>query len=49
VTRREVDRYYRADVRLLEFYLRVRRLDRAVHRRLGRPYDFVLPGPVRRR
>lgn len=49
LTRREVDRYYTADVRLLEFYLRVRRLDRAVHGRLGRPYDFVLPGPVRRR
>lgn len=49
VTRTEVDRYYRSDARLLELFLVLRRLDRLVrHGLLGRPYDFVLPGAIRR-
>lgn len=47
VTRDDVDRYYRSDARLLELYLRLRRVDRLVQRRLlRRRYDFVLPGRV---
>ncbi len=49
LTRVEVDAYYRKDARLLELYLKVRRLDRFVRTRLfGQRYNFVLPGPVRR-
>lgn len=48
VTASEVADYYRADAATLELFLRVRRWDRWVRRRLGRPYDFVLPGPVTR-
>jgi hypothetical protein len=48
ITRREVDRYYRSDARLLGFWLQARRVERAVRLRAGRPYDFILPGRVRR-
>ena len=48
ITRREVDRYYRSDARLLGFWLQARRAERAVRLRTGRGYDFVLPGKVRR-
>jgi hypothetical protein len=49
VTVAEVERYYATDAGLLELYLRLRRVDRFVRRRvLHRSYDFVLPGPVRR-
>lgn len=45
----EVRRYYARDAALLELSLRVRRATRFVTTRLlGRRYDFVLPGPVRR-
>jgi hypothetical protein len=46
----EVERYYERDAAQLELFLRVRRLDRFVRTRLlRRRYDFVLPGPIRRR
>ena len=48
ITRREVDRYYRSDARLLGFWLRARRAERAIRLRAGRGYDFILPGKVRR-
>jgi hypothetical protein len=48
ITRREVDRYYRSDARLLGFWLQARRAERAVRLRAGRGYDFILPGRVRR-
>jgi hypothetical protein len=49
VTAEEVERYYRSDADLLALYLRLRRADRFLRTRvLRRPYDFVLPGPVRR-
>ncbi len=48
VTVAEVQRYYRSDAALMALYLRLRRADRAAHRLLGRPYDFVLPGPISR-
>ena len=49
ITRDDVDRYYRADARTLELYLKARRLDRFVRTQLLRQrYDFVLPGAIRR-
>jgi hypothetical protein len=48
ITRREVDRYYRSDARLLGFWLQARRAERAIRLRTGRGYDFILPGRVRR-
>ncbi|GAB3251080.1 DUF6206 family protein [Nocardioides dilutus] len=48
ITRREVDRYYRSDARLLGFWLQARRVERAVRLRTGRGYDFVLPGRIQR-
>lgn len=48
VTRQIVEDYYAQDAATLELFLRVRRLDRRAKRVLRRPYDFLLPGPVRR-
>jgi hypothetical protein len=49
LTRDDVDRYYRKDAKLLELFLKVRRLDRFVRTRLLRQrYNFILPGPIRR-
>lgn len=48
ITRREVDRYYRSDARLLGFWLRARRGERTIRLRTGRGYDFILPGRVQR-
>ncbi|MFC6238150.1 DUF6206 family protein [Longivirga aurantiaca] len=45
----EVESYYRSDADLLALYLRLRRADRFLRTRvLRRPYDFILPGHVRR-
>jgi len=47
--RDEVDAYYEKDAKLLELYLKLRRLDRFVRTRVLRQrYNFILPGPVRR-
>jgi hypothetical protein len=49
ILRPDVDRYYANDASVLELFLRVRRLDRFVRRRLlRRPYAFILPGRIRR-
>jgi hypothetical protein len=48
IQRAEVDEYYAQDAATLELFMRVRRLDRAAKRLLGRDYDFVLPGRVAR-
>lgn len=48
VSRSQVEEYYKQDAATLELFLRARRLDRAVKRALGREYDFLLPGPVKR-
>ena len=48
IDRPEVDAYYKQDAATLELFLRVRRLDRAAKRLLGRDYDFILPGKVSR-
>jgi hypothetical protein len=49
ILRPDVDRYYANDAAVLELFLRARRLDRFVRTRLlRRPYDFILPGRIRR-
>jgi hypothetical protein len=49
ITVAEVEAYYRKDADLLALYLRLRRMDRFLRTRaLRRPYDYVLPGKVRR-
>ncbi|GIK77314.1 MAG: hypothetical protein BroJett022_10040 [Actinomycetes bacterium] len=48
LTEREVHGYYRSDARLWALLLRLRRLDRAWRLRTGRPYPFLLPGPIER-
>ncbi len=44
----EVAAYYREDVRIWRLYLGLRRFDRTLHRWTGRPYPYVLPGPISR-
>ena len=49
LTEREVRRYYRADARMWQVLLGLRRLDRFVRvRLLGRPYPFLLPERIER-
>lgn len=49
ITSEEVERYYRTDASTLQLFLRVRRADRWLRRRvLRQPYDFILPGRVQR-
>jgi len=48
LTERDVHGYYRSDARLWALLLRLRRLDRAWRLRTGRPYPFLLPGPIER-
>ena len=49
ISEREVERYYRSDKALWALYLRVRKADRFVTTRiLGRRYNYILPGKVRR-
>jgi hypothetical protein len=44
----EIASYYKEDARIWTVYLTFRRLDRWIHRLLGLPYPYVLPGPVYR-
>jgi hypothetical protein len=48
VTEEEVAGYYREDARIWSIYLSSRRLDRRLHRLLGKPYPYVLPGHIER-
>jgi hypothetical protein len=48
ITAGDVADYYRRDAAQLELFLKVRRADRFIRRKLGRRYDFILPGPVER-
>ena len=48
VSEKEVASYYKEDARIWTVYLTFRRLDRWLHRLLGMPYPYVLPGPVNR-
>ncbi len=48
VTAAEVAGYYKEDARIWRFYLGARRIDRGLHRVMGRPYPYVLPGRIER-
>lgn len=49
ITEKEVDEYYRRDAADLELYLRVRRVDRWLKKRVFcQEYPFILPGPIQR-
>jgi hypothetical protein len=48
IAEREVRAYYRQDAFIWRLYLGLRRLDRTLHRLTGRPYPYLLPGPIRR-
>ena len=48
ITEREVAGYYKEDARIWTVYLGFRRIDRWIHRALGKPYPYVLPGRVER-
>lgn len=48
IDQREVDAYYREDVRIWRLYLGLRRFDRTLHRLTRRRYPYVLPGPIQR-
>lgn len=48
VTVKEVKAYYREDAWIWRIYLAFRRLDRALHKVLGKDYPYVLPGKIKR-
>lgn len=45
---REIAGYYKEDARIWRVYSAFRRADRTLHRLRGKPYPYVLPGPVER-
>jgi hypothetical protein len=47
-TTREVRAYYREDAWIWRVYLAARKIDRALHGALGRPYPYMLPGRIKR-
>jgi hypothetical protein len=49
LTRKEIDDYYRNDARIWRIFLALRRIDRFLKTRvLGKKYNFILPGKIRR-
>jgi len=48
LTEEEIAAYYREDARIWRFSLAARRADRQLHRLLGKPYPYVLPGHIDR-
>ncbi len=48
ITTDEVRSYYREDAWIWRSYLAARKLDRALHRLLGRDYVYILPGRTKR-
>jgi hypothetical protein len=45
---KEIQAYYREDAWIWRFYLAFRRVDRYLHRLLGKDYPYVLPGKIKR-
>jgi hypothetical protein len=45
---KEVKSYYREDAWIWRSYLAARRIDRSLHRVLGKEYPFILPGRIKR-
>jgi hypothetical protein len=48
LTTAEVDAYYKDDARTWRIYLAFRKIDRALHRLLGKEYPYVLPENIKR-
>jgi hypothetical protein len=48
ISEKEVGAYYREDAWIWRFYLAFRRIDRSLHRLLGKEYVYVLPGKTKR-
>lgn len=48
LTVEEIEAYYKEDALIWSLYLAMRRIDRTLHRLLGRHYPYILPGKIRR-
>ena len=48
VTEKEVGAYYREDAWIWRIYLAFKKVDRSLHRLLGKDYPYVLPGKIKR-
>ena len=48
ISEKEIGAYYREDAWIWRFYLAFRRIDRSLHRLLGKEYIYVLPGKTKR-
>jgi hypothetical protein len=48
ITLEEVRGYYREDALIWRFYLAFRKVDRTLHKLLGRVYPYVLPEKIQR-
>jgi len=48
LTAKEVAAYYREDAWIWRIYLAFRKIDRSLHRLLGKGYPYVLPGKIKR-
>jgi hypothetical protein len=48
ITVAEVKAYYREDAWIWRLYLAFRKVDRALHRLLGRHYAYILPEKIKR-
>jgi len=48
LTVEEVQRYYRQDAWIWRTYLSFRKVDRALHHLIRRPYPYILPEKIRR-
>jgi hypothetical protein len=48
ITVKEVASYYREDAWIWRLYLVFRKIDRSLHRLLGKDYPYVLPGRIKR-
>jgi hypothetical protein len=44
----EIHRYYRGDAWIWRLYLAFRKVDRWLHRLVGRPYPYILPDKIKR-
>lgn len=46
LTVKEIKAYYREDAMIWRLYLAFRKIDRALHRLLGKEYPYILPGKI---
>jgi hypothetical protein len=48
LTAKEIAAYYREDAMIWRVYLAARKIDRVLHRLVGKPYPYILPETVKR-